>query len=332
MSISKRPLEAVFLDLDGSLLNSSRQVGERDRRTIARLTEQGVRVCIATGRHYELSARYSRELGLIRLPFLSSDGATLYHPGERRVIYHHPIPADLVLDILQTAVERGEEFYFHDVNTACFSPNFGRLRVWQDYAAGCGPDDLHPALGGMPEDYLEGEPAVTTFMAHLPTPDFCRELVRLCKGRAPLYLQPEGHIAIVSSPGWDKGRGAAWVAEREGFSLENAMALGDTGNDLPLLRAVGWPVVPENGGEDAKALARFITADNDHDPLTRAVEQLFPECLRGQALPGPGKGPSALDAVRGRGDCLESGVPPESRPTSAYGLTLYGILGDCLES
>ena len=57
------------------------------------------------------------------------------------------------------------------------------------------------------------------------------------------------------------------------------MALGDTGNDLPLLRRVGWPVVPENGSPDALALARFVTASNDNNPVTRAVEALFPEYL-----------------------------------------------------
>jgi len=267
-------LEAVFLDLDGSLLNSSRQVGEKDRRTVARLQEAGVRVHIATGRHYELAARHHRELGLDR-PMLASDGAVLYHPGEKRVVYRHPIPPRLIVDILRAAVAGNEEFYFHDTAAAYFSPNFGRIQVWRDYAGLCGPEDLHPALGPFPPGYLDGEPEVMTFMAHLPSPAFVETLKKLCQGQAPLYVHPEGRVAIVSSPGWDKGRGIRYLAEKEGFSLENTLAMGDTGNDLPMLRTVGWPVVPANGDPDAKALARFITADNDNDPLTAAVEGIF---------------------------------------------------------
>lgn len=116
-------------------------------------------------------------------------------------------------------------------------------------------------------------------MFHLPTPEFRQELERLCRGRVPLYLQPEGRVAVLSSPDCDKGRGAARLASLEGFCLENAMALGDTGNDLPLLRRVGWPVVPENGSADALALARYVTASNDNSPVTCAVEALFPEYL-----------------------------------------------------
>lgn len=273
-----RRLEALFLDLDGSLLDNDRRLPPGDRETIARLMARGVRVCIATGRHYELSMRYWRELGCSG-PFLASDGAVVYHPGERRVLFWKPIPGELVREALTLAVSRGEEFYFHDLTAAYFSPNFGRIGVWRDYAAACAPEDLQPGLGPMPPGYLEGDIQVMTVMFHLPTPDFCRELERLCRGRAPLYLQPEGRVAIISAPDWDKGRGAAWLARREGFSLENAMALGDTGNDLPLLRAVGWPVVPQNGSPEALALARFVTAENGNSPVTRAVEALFPEYL-----------------------------------------------------
>lgn len=276
--MENRRLEALFLDLDGSLLNHSRQVGEKDRQTIARLIEKGVRVCICTGRHYELSMRFWRELGC-RGSFLASDGAVLYHPGERRVLFSHPIPPDLVREVLRRGMEREEEFYFHDVNAAYFSPNFGRIGVWQNYAAGCGPEDLRPGLGQMPKGYLEGEPRVMTIMFHLPTPEFCRWLEELCRGRAPLYLNPEGRVAIISAPDWDKGRGAAALAAMEGFSLENAMALGDTGNDLPLLKAAGWPVAPENAGAEALALARFVTHSNEDNPVTYAIEELFPACL-----------------------------------------------------
>ena len=274
MDANRRKLEAVFLDLDGSLLNSRRQVGERDRRTIARLQQAGVRVYIATGRHYELSARHHRELGLTG-PMLASDGAVLYHPVQRRVLYRHPIPPAVSRAAIQAAMDAGEEFYFHDTAAAYCSPNFGRIQVWRDYAAGCGPEDLRPALGQLPPGYLAGEPEVMTFMAHRPSPAFVETLKRLCGETVPLYLSRDGMVAIATAPGWDKGRGAAFLAEQEGFSLENALALGDTGNDLPLLRAAGWPVVPENGSPEAKALARMITADNDHEPLSAAVETLF---------------------------------------------------------
>lgn len=278
MAEQRQKLAAVFLDLDGSLLNTAREVGARDRDTVARLREAGVRVHIATGRHYELAARYHRELGLA-LPFLASDGAVLYHPGERRVLYRHPIPPKVSRAILRRGVERGEEFYLHDTAAAYFSPNFSRIRVWQDYAKGCGPEDILPGLGGMPAGYLDGSPEVMTFMAYLPSPAFLAELREICGEEVPLYIHPEGRVAIAGSPGWDKGRGAAWLARAEGFSLADALALGDTGNDLPLLGAVGWPVVPANGDEAAKKLARFVTADNDSNPLTAAVEALFPELL-----------------------------------------------------
>ena len=72
-----------------------------------------------------------------------------------------------------------------------------------------------------------------------------------------------------------KGTGLAQLARYLGLERGQIMAVGDSGNDLPRLRAVGWPVVPRSGEPDALALARYVTADNDHNPLTQAVRELF---------------------------------------------------------
>ena len=271
---SARPrLEAVFLDLDGSLLGPGKEIGQKDRETVRRLREAGVRVVLATGRHYELSARYHRELGLSG-PFLASDGAVLYDREGDRVLWDRPIPQALISRVLEEALRLGEEFYLHDREAAYFSPHFSRIGIWRDYAAGCGPEDRHPALAPLPEGYA-ASPHVMTFMADRPSPAFLARLRELCGGLDSFYVSPAGEVAILGSPGWDKGKGARLLAEEEGFSLENALALGDSGNDLPLLREVGWPVVPAGGSPDALALARFVTAESGHDPLTRAVESLF---------------------------------------------------------
>lgn len=279
MDTQKRRLEAVFLDLDGTLLNTGRQIGEEDKKTVARLQKAGVKVYIATGRHYELSVRYYRELGLTG-PFLCSDGAALYEPKERRLLYHHPIPAPLVRAILRAATAMEQEFYIHDASAVYFSPNFGRLQFWQDYADSCGPGDLHPALGPLPGGYIQGEPEVMTFMTRLPSPPFQEALRDLCRGVAPLYIHPEGFNAVVNPPGWNKGEGVRYLAKEQGISLRNVLAMGDTHNDFSMLAAVGWPVAPKNGDPGAKALAKFVTTDNDHQPLTVAVKELFPEVLR----------------------------------------------------
>ena len=59
------------------------------------------------------------------------------------------------------------------------------------------------------------------------------------------------------------------------ISPDEVMALGDHDIDAPLLRAVGMPVAMGNADAALKDLAKYITADCDHDGVAQAVYHLF---------------------------------------------------------
>ena len=52
-------------------------------------------------------------------------------------------------------------------------------------------------------------------------------------------------------------------------------AIGDSDNDAEMLRAVGMPVAMGNADAALKNLAKYITADCDHDGVAQAVYHLF---------------------------------------------------------
>ncbi|MBV7506456.1 HAD family hydrolase [Bacillus sp. sid0103] len=50
-------VRAIFIDMDGTLLKASNNISRRNMEAIYRLINQGVKVFLATGRHYEVSVR-----------------------------------------------------------------------------------------------------------------------------------------------------------------------------------------------------------------------------------------------------------------------------------
>ena len=89
----------------------------------------------------------------------------------------------------------------------------------------------------------------------------------------------EKSVLDITPSGITKAFAVETLARLYGFDLRNALVLGDNFNDESMLKVCGYPVVPENGEEEMKKLARYITTDNDHSPLTHAVKALFPELL-----------------------------------------------------
>ena len=51
------------------------------------------------------------------------------------------------------------------------------------------------------------------------------------------------------------------------------MALGDSQNDIDMLKAAGFPVVMANASDEIKQYAKHITLSNNEDGVAAAVEQ-----------------------------------------------------------
>ena len=62
--------------------------------------------------------------------------------------------------------------------------------------------------------------------------------------RAP--IMPDTVFINMTAPGIDKASGVAAVAKAYGIPLEHVMMVGDSGNDVPVMRMVGYPVAMGN--------------------------------------------------------------------------------------
>ena len=71
--------------------------------------------------------------------------------------------------------------------------------------------------------------------------------------------------------GVDKARALGLIAARYGVPLEACAAVGDSANDLEVLRAVGTPIVMGNAPENIKAAGRRIAPSNAEEGAAWAI-------------------------------------------------------------
>lgn len=50
------------------------------------------------------------------------------------------------------------------------------------------------------------------------------------------------------------------------------MACGDSGNDLAMIQAAGYGIAMGNATPEILAAARYVTDDNNHDGVAKAIE------------------------------------------------------------
>ena len=87
---------------------------------------------------------------------------------------------------------------------------------------------------------------------------------------------PEGYRFFdIVRGGIDKGVGLADLCEKMGLTLADAVAAGDSANDVGMLKAAGLGCCMANGTADAKAAADRIIGDVRENGLADLIEELW---------------------------------------------------------
>ena len=92
-------------------------------------------------------------------------------------------------------------------------------------------------------------------------------------GRERFYdvlLSSEGNLEFVL-PHTTKGTAVEALAKHWGFSTDEVMTLGDSENDLSMLRFAGAGVAMGNAKPNIKEAARYETTDNNHQGVAKAI-------------------------------------------------------------
>ncbi|HDC8080041.1 TPA: HAD-IIB family hydrolase, partial [Staphylococcus aureus] len=85
-----------------------------------------------------------------------------------------------------------------------------------------------------------------------------------------------GNIEITHSDA-QKGIALETIAERLGIEMKDVMAIGDNLNDVSMLEKVGYPVAMENGAEEVKKIANYVTDTNENSGVGKAIMKLLRE-------------------------------------------------------
>ena len=74
--------------------------------------------------------------------------------------------------------------------------------------------------------------------------------------------------------GCSKASGMRFLADRLGIPMEETAALGDSGNDIPMLRCAHRGIAMGNATEDVKKAADFVTTPIEKDGVWNALKWL----------------------------------------------------------
>ena len=257
------PIELIALDLDGTLLQADDRVADPERKAIERALARGVRVVFVTGRGAEFPSLLARELGL-DLPIICCHGALTKDFLSGRTLGHIPVPLQQARDLIDLAVER-------DLDLAIYhEERFHRLAGRERYM----PDMVAPHWVEVEDFRLlrEGAPTMLRFLGNRSV-----EIVRAELARRPVHAKFERwgdfEECAVTAREATKERALARLCGDFQIPRERVLAIGDSANDLPMLRWAGIGVAMGNVEPAVRESVGRATLDVAHHGVARAIER-----------------------------------------------------------
>jgi hydroxymethylpyrimidine pyrophosphatase-like HAD family hydrolase len=277
--------DLIALDLDGTLLGSDERVSPRNRQAIGRALAEGIRIVLVTGRGVDVPVRVSDELGL-NLPVICCHGALTKDFRANRTLVHIPVPLQYAKELVEFAEASqlalavySEEFFWRVAGSRVFMEDMTGP-AWREAAS----------LG----EILRTPPTFLRFMG----PESVGAMERTY-GDLPLRFIHErwGEFVECVVLARDAGKQQALARLCADFQIprERVLAIGDSLNDVPMLRWAGVGVAMGNAAPEVKEAVRYVTASNDRDGVALAIEKF---CFRATANGKTGAGPPPRAAKR----------------------------------
>jgi Cof subfamily protein (haloacid dehalogenase superfamily) len=259
--------DLLALDLDGTLVEPRQPVRQVVIDAVKRAQAAGVRVTIVTGRMYVGAKPFADALDLDGLIVLYQ-GAVLADAKTGRFVREVPLANATGMRIYAAAKEHGLHVQFYR-DDKFFVENDNRYAELYAKTSGTRP----VVVASLPAEFA-GRDSTKVNVVTDPdrTPDVLALMERVC-GPDAYVTRSNPEFVEMLSPLVDKGVALRLVAEAAGVPMERVMAIGDSYNDLPLLRAAGFAVAMGSGPKELLDEADAVVGDVAHDGVAEAIEK-----------------------------------------------------------
>lgn len=262
--------DGIFIasDMDGTLLDDNLQIGEETIEALNYFTKQGGYFSLATGRTRPGTDAY-RKLLPCNGTGVYLNGAIICDEVKETIVHMEGLDdraKELARQVMQKFPHIGIEVFLLDKSYVCNMCEITRqhfVKLDIPYTL-CALDDITEPTSEWGKINFTGEheqvEEVKLFV------DYMKDSFNLTFS-TPIYYE-------MTCKGGHKGDGIRRAADYLGIKPERICAVGDSQNDMPMLRCAGISFAPQNARKEVLETVDVIVPDNNHNALKGVVEYL----------------------------------------------------------
>jgi len=233
----------IALDMDGTVLNDEQKISAGNRDAIREAAEAGVTVMFATGRGIQRTKPYVEELGL-ESPIVTVNGGEVWK-SPQELHFRASLPAGVIRQLREIA-RKYDTWYWGYTLEGIYN-----RKQWAEE-----PEKATWLKFGF---YYENGPVLAEIRAELESWGIFE-----ITNSHPFNLE-------INPKGVNKASGVGRVCELLGIGFSQVVMMGDSLNDMALIRQAGLGIAMGNAQEELKQAADRITLTNNEDGVAYAI-------------------------------------------------------------
>lgn len=270
----ERQIRLIVLDLDGTLLNSNKQISPENYAALTRAAEAGVYIVPSTGRFFGGMPQTVRELPFLHYA-ITVNGAEVYDVKNDRVLHSALIPVDMAVEM----------FAFMDtlpVVYDCYQNGWGWMeRELYDKAEYFTEDphmlkmirELRTPVDDLKQVIRSRGTGIQKTQMFFQDMELRRQMLEEVPRRFPRIRPTSSMVNNIEMNIMEANKGDALLelCRRLEIDPKDTMAFGDGLNDVTMLKAAGIGVAMGNADDQIKAEADYVTSTNDEHGVAKAI-------------------------------------------------------------
>ncbi len=249
----------LFLDIDGTILNSNQNIGSEDLKLITQIKDTN-RIILISARKPSATRYIARQLNIKKDVIICYNGALLLLG--KKVLSEHIISYEIIKDICAIANNYGASanIYCEDRWLTTNQDEYVKREA--------------EIIGESPQVVLE-----------IPKDISARKILIMCDDQQTesimyslcsivginLNKSKKGYIEITDNRA-SKEHAYDQVLRYWDISVSETMAIGDGSNDMLLLKKAAIGIAMQNADDEVKKVANFITLSNENNGVAFAIK------------------------------------------------------------
>lgn len=261
-------MRAVALDLDGTLLNSKKEITKESKEILRELSKRGVEILIVTGRPYPITKKIAMSLE-IPVTVICYNGSRVMDLKSDEVLFEKVLDEDKVLKIIEFSRKNSKDLslFQNDIwyveNLDCYGTKYYK-----------GNSKLEPVLKSF--DTFDNLKMIKAILIdeRVVLKGLERELKEILGDSVYYTYSQEKYLEILNKD-VNKGLTLKNVLKQKGIDMSQCVAFGDAENDLEMLQLVGMGVAMGNAHDFLKEKVSHVADTNDNNGVEKFLKVLF---------------------------------------------------------